>query len=62
MEIIFNNKKTDKKIQEIIEKEISKFIEENKNSYDFEIKKESFLRNRNYSFSLKDNVITIFSL
>lgn len=62
MEIIFNNKKTDKKIQEIIEKEISKFIEENKNSYDFEIKKESFLRNRNYSFSLKDNIITIFSL
>lgn len=62
MNIVFNNKKTNSKTKEIIEKEILKFLKENENEVDFETKKESFLRNRNYSFSIDQDFLTIYSL
>ncbi len=62
MEFIFNNNKTEQKIKEIIIKEITIFLKENKDKEDFESIKESFLRNRNYSFQEKDNSIIIYSL
>ncbi len=62
MEFIFNNNKTEQKIKEIIIKEITIFLKENKDKEEFESIKESFLRNRNYSFQEKDNSIIIYSL
>lgn len=58
MEFSFNDKnKLSDNQKNNIKKEVLSFIENNK---DFEVKKESFLRNRNYSFSIKNNKIEIY--
>lgn len=62
MEIQFNNKTTKDSEKIIIEKEVVEFINTNKNKSNFEELKKSFLRNRNYSFSLSDKKVIIYTV
>ncbi len=61
MNFVFNNKKISESNKRIIEKEISDFIEKNKEMSNFEELKKSFLRNRNYSFSISDSEVVVYT-